>query len=66
LKRDALIRELRFHARKSGLPFEVVADRGKGGHCRVHLGQRFTIVKSGELTPTYVKLIKKQLGVEED
>lgn len=64
MKREALIRDLRLYARKNGLDFEVVMDRGKGGHCRVHVGHRFTIVKSGELTPTYVRLVKKQLGVE--
>lgn len=64
MKRDALIRDLRRLARVRGVPFRVVADRGKGGHCRVHFGERFTIIKSGELTPTYVKLIRKQLGID--
>ena len=66
MKREALVRELRKLARLSGRAFESVPDRGKGGHGRVHFGDRFTIIKSGELTPTYVKLIKKQLGIDDD
>ena len=64
MKREALVRELRKLARESGMTFEVVPDRGKGGHWRIHFGNRFTIVKSGELTPTYVKLVRKQLGLD--
>lgn len=64
MKREALVRELRKLARISGKAFEVVPDRGKGGHWRVHFGDRFTVIKSGELSPTYVRLIRKQLGVD--
>jgi len=64
VNRDGLIRELRALARKSGVSFEIVSDRGKGSHYRVHFGDKWTIVKSGELSPTYVKLFKKQLGLE--
>lgn len=64
MKRDALIRELRKLARKAGKTFEVLPDHGKGSHYRVKVGDRFTTVKSGELKPGYVALIKKQLGIE--
>ena len=64
MTREALIRELRKTARKYGLRFEVIPDKGKGSHYRVHYGDKFTTVKSGELKPGYVSLIKKQLGVE--
>lgn len=63
MTREALLRELRKLARKRGLEFEVIPGRGKGSHYRVRLGSRFTTVKSGELTPGYVRLIKDQLGV---
>lgn len=46
------------------MAFEVVTERGKGSHYRVRLGDRETTIKSGELRPGYVKLIKAQLGVE--
>lgn len=64
MTREALIRELRKWARRNGVHFEVVEDRGKGSHCRVELGSRNTIIKSGELRPGYVALIKRQLGVD--
>ena len=64
MKREALIRELRTLARKSGKHFEVAQDHGKGSHYRVFFGDRFTTIKSGELKPGYVALVKKQLGVD--
>ncbi len=64
LKREALLRELRELAKINGLELEVIENRGKGSHYRVKYGTKTTTVKSGELTPNYVRLIKKQLGVE--
>ncbi len=67
MKRDALIRELRRLARKTGKQFEIVRDHGKGSHYRVRFGDRFTVVKSGrsgELPEGYVALVKKQLGIK--
>ena len=64
MKREALIRELRKLARKQGKRFEVVTGRGKGSHYQVYFGDRTTTVKSGELRPGYVQLIKTQLGIE--
>lgn len=64
MKREALIRELRKLANETGKFFEVTENRGKGSHYRVKLGDRRTTIKSGELTPNYVRLIKKQLGVD--
>jgi hypothetical protein len=64
MKREALIRELRKLARQQGKRFEVVQDRGKGSHYQVYFGDRKTTIKSGELRPGYVRLIKVQLGIE--
>lgn len=64
MKRDALIRELRQIARKNGVEFRVVESRGKGSHYQVYYGDCSTTVKSGELRPGYVSLIRKQLGVD--
>ena len=63
MTREALLRELRKLARERGVTFEVTTGRGKGSHYRVKFGNRRTIIKSGELTPTYVGLVNKQLGV---
>lgn len=57
MTREALLRELRKLARDRDVEFEVTKGRGKGSH------YRRTTIKSGELTPTYVGLVKKQLGV---
>ena len=46
------------------LEFRVDKAAGKGSHYRVYLGNRFTIVQSGELTPVMMKLIRKQLGLK--
>ena len=64
MKRDDLIRELRKIAKERGVTFTVTENRGKGSHYRVKLGNKRTIIKSGELNPIYVRLVKKQLGVD--
>lgn len=63
MKREALLRELRIEARKQGVKFTVDKDAGKGSHFVVFLADKATIIKSGELSPLYVKMIKKQLGL---
>lgn len=64
MKRDDLIRELRRLARKRGLPFELIKDRGKGSHYIVRIGDQISTVQSGELDPYHVKRILKQLKVD--
>lgn len=64
MTRDALIRELRKLARKRNERFKVDRGHGKGSHYRVYFGDRFTTIKSGELKPGYVKLIKQQLRID--
>ncbi len=64
MKREQLLRDLRKLAKETGKQFDVYEDRGKGSHYRVTFGDRFTTIKSGELTPGYVRLIRKQLGVD--
>lgn len=64
MKREALLRELRDTARRLKLDFEVVENRGKGSHYRVRLGDKSTTIKFCELTPTYIRLIRKQLGID--
>jgi len=63
MKREAFIRELRVVAKRNNVFFDVVPEAGKGSHYRVYYGKKSTIVKSGELSPLYVKLVKKQLCV---
>lgn len=64
MKREQLLRELRKIAKDRQLELVIFEGKGKGSHYRVTLNGKMTTIKSGELTPLYVQLIKKQLGVE--
>lgn len=66
MKRAKLIKQVRRWARDSDVFFEVDEIRGKGSHVRVFVGDRSTIVKHGELSPSYVDLVLKQLGIPKD
>lgn len=66
MKRSRFLSRLRRYARNHGLDFKVVKSRGKGSHVTVTLGNKRTIVKSGELKPGYVKILLKQLGVRSE
>ncbi|CAM2968945.1 MULTISPECIES: hypothetical protein [Methylobacterium] len=66
MKREDLIRDLRRFARKNGLAFALLKDRGKGLHYTVKVGDRTTTVQSGELKPLWVKRILKQLEIDLD
>lgn len=64
MKREQFLRELRKIAKKEGKTLTIFENKGKGSHYRVTLDGRTTTVKSGELTPGYVRLVKEQLGIE--
>jgi hypothetical protein len=66
VKRDRFLSALRRYCRKSGIEFRVVTERGKGGHVKIYAGGRETIVKSGELSPVYIEVVLKQLGLPKD
>jgi restriction endonuclease S subunit len=63
MKQEALIRELKKLAKASGKDFSVNKARGKGSHWKVYVGDRQTIIKGGELSPGYCRIVKKQLGL---
>ena len=63
MKRERLLRALSRDAKSKGLQLDIDMARGKGGHCVVRCGGRFSVVKSGEITPTMEKVIRKQLGL---
>lgn len=64
MKREQLIQELRKIARSKGVRFEVHEGKGKGSHYLIVFGDNVTTLKSGEMKPGYVSLIKKQLGIK--
>lgn len=63
MKREQLLRQLGKDAKAAGGSLVVDMVRGKGGHCVVHFGAAFSVVKSGEITPLMEKIIRKQLGL---
>jgi hypothetical protein len=63
MKREQLIQKFRKEARDRGLALSVDMSRGKGGHCLVIVGDRVTVIPSGDISPTFEKIIRKQLGL---
>lgn len=66
MKREQLFGLLRRWCRKNDAAFEVDTVGGKGSHVKVRANGRATIVKAGELSPLYVEVILKQLGIPKD
>ncbi|MCW5697190.1 MAG: hypothetical protein KIS96_10735 [Bauldia sp.] len=66
MRRERLLAALRDLARERRVAFMVNEGRGKGSHYRVTVGDRTTTIKSGDLSPRYVELILKQLGLPKD
>ncbi len=63
MKREQLVRLLSRDAKSAGGELLVDMARGKGGHCVVRFNGRFSVIKSGEITPLMEKVIRKQLGL---
>ena len=63
MTRGQFLRRLRKYCRKFGLTISVEESRGKGSHVTVEVENRRTIVKGGELSPIYIKLVLRQLDI---
>ena len=64
VNRDQFLRALRTYCRANGLETPRFDPRhGKGGHGRITIGQRFTVIPSGELKTGTCEAILKQLGL---
>ena len=64
MTRDQFLQALRKLARARNVEFEILKGAGKGSHYKVIFGGRATTSKSGEMTPGYMRLVKKQLGID--
>jgi len=64
MKREQFLIELRKLAREMNVELEIVENRGKGSHYRIKFDGRRTTLKAGDLSPQYVKLVRKQLGID--
>ena len=60
MTRGQFLRRLRKYCRKFGLSISVEESRGKGSHLTVEVENNRTIVKGGELSPIYIKLVLRQ------
>ncbi len=66
MTRSQFLRRLRGFCRRHDLTFLLDEARGKGSHVTVEVERRRTIVKGGELSPVYIKLVLRQLGLPDD
>jgi hypothetical protein len=66
VKRDRLLSALRRWCRRNDRRFGIDTVAGKGSHVRVRVDGASTIVKDGELSPIYVEIVLKQLGLPKD
>jgi hypothetical protein len=65
MNREQLIRAIRKLARKRGVHFELDEKKGKGSHCRVEYGDRWTTVQH-DLNPGRILRILRQLDIHPD
>ncbi|MGI9168925.1 MAG: hypothetical protein ACR2FH_01945 [Caulobacteraceae bacterium] len=63
---EQFIRRARKWARVHGVPEHVDPSRGKGGHVTQTIGERYTMVKTGEIGTGLLHAMLKQLGIPRD
>ena len=56
-------RHIRRLARRRGISYRFVRQRGKGSHGTLYYGDRKTTVKSGEIGEGLLRAMLKQLGL---
>ncbi len=66
MNRAAFLRDLKAYCRSAGIEYSYDPSQGKGGHGRVYAGDRFTTVKSGEISNTMKQVMLKQLDLPKD
>ena len=62
----AFIRRAQAWAKTRGLSAVLDASRGKGGHQRLSIGERWTTVQTGELKPGVFNAMLKQLAIPKE
>ena len=63
MNKEQFIRRVRRYARRNDLDCHFYPAWGKGSHGRLFVGERFTTVQDGELTPPMVSTMLRQLGI---
>lgn len=62
-KRDRFIARLRQEAKELGFELRVNTAKGKGSHCTVRVGTRWTTIPSRDIDPKTAVKIRKALGL---
>lgn len=68
MKGSEFLRKLKKLGKKNGIKVLLIEERGKGSHCTIEFGDRFTIIRNlkDELkTGTYNAMLK-QLGISKE
>lgn len=68
MKGSEFLRKLKKLGKEKGIKVKLIEERGKGSHCTIEYGDRFTIIRNlkDELkTGTYNAMLK-QLGISKD
>jgi len=60
------VRRARGYAKRTNQAFRFDARRGKGSHGVLHVGDRRTVVKHGELKPGTLQSMFRQLGIPKE
>lgn len=66
VKGAGFVRRVRRYARRTRQECRFEENRGKGSHGMLHLGDRRTVVKHGEIGKGLLKGMLKQLGIDEE
>jgi predicted RNA binding protein YcfA (HicA-like mRNA interferase family) len=68
VKGSEFLRKIKSTARRKGLVFHWVPERGSGSHGTLYVGRKFTIVKDlkKELGPGLLADMLKQLGIRKE
>jgi hypothetical protein len=66
MKGAEFIRQARRWAGARELPVKVVASRGKGGHQTLYVGDRLTVVQTGEIPKGTFHAMLRQLGIPKE
>ena len=56
-------RRARRYARRSGLDWKFIPQRGKGSHGMFYVVDRFTFVQRGEISPRTLHSMMRDLGI---
>jgi hypothetical protein len=63
MTREQLLKAIRKWCRANGVPFALDMKGGKGGHYKVAVGDRWTIIQASNLHPHYIDAVLRQLGI---